>query len=153
MQSKFSYKLIALSMALLMFSSSIGFSMDVHFCGNELQSVNFFGTAKSCEMMKVEKVVNHECCETNQNDVEKCDNPIMEQGSCCHNETIVFESNGDSKSFDFSFEQIQQVVVLAVLFFPNFDLFELFAEKSNYIQYDPPLILKDISILHQVFRI
>ncbi|MFA7273777.1 MAG: hypothetical protein WC044_07900 [Crocinitomicaceae bacterium] len=144
---------MAAFMALLMFSSSIAFSMDVHFCGNELQSLNFFGTTKSCEMTKVDKVVNHSCCKESQNDVEKCDNPIMEQGSCCHNETIVLESNGDSKTFDFSFDQIQQVIVLAVILLPNFDLFELFTEKPNFVQYDPPIILKDISILHQVFRI
>ena len=43
---------MALFMAFLMFSSSIGFSMDVHFCENQIESVNFFGDAEPCEMMQ-----------------------------------------------------------------------------------------------------
>ena len=61
MNTKFSYRALAMFMAFLMFSSSIGFSMDIHYCGDELKSFSFFGDAEACEMMqpKQEKKSDH----------------------------------------------------------------------------------------------
>lgn len=155
MHKIFSYKLIALSMAFLMFSTSIGFSMDFHFCGDKLESISLFGRAEPCEMTQVkkEKITDHACCGAPKKEVKKCTNTSMENGSCCHHETLVLDNTGDIKAFDFSLEQVQQVIVLGVLFVPNFNLFEVSVEQPNYTHYRPPLISKDISILHQVFRI
>ena len=49
MNTKFSYRALAMFMAFLMFSSSIGFSMDIHYCGEELKSFSFFWRCRSLQ--------------------------------------------------------------------------------------------------------
>ena len=42
------YRIIALTMAFLMFFTSVGFTVDMHYCQGKLKTFNFFGKAKSC---------------------------------------------------------------------------------------------------------
>lgn len=46
------YRLIALSMALLMFATTLSFSIDMHYCNGELQSISLFGIAESCQVQQ-----------------------------------------------------------------------------------------------------
>ncbi len=142
-------------MAFLMFSTSIGFSMDMHYCGNNLESISFFGAAEKCEMAqpKLEIASEHACCSVSQKEVEGCNDSKIVNGNCCHDETMMVENNCELNSFDFSFEHVQQVIILGVLLFPNFNIFEISTEPVIYSYYIPPIISQDISILNQVFRI
>ena len=45
------YRFVALMMAFLMFFSSVGFAMDMHYCGGKIKSISFFGKAKNCHEM------------------------------------------------------------------------------------------------------
>ena len=56
------YRLIALMMAFLMFFTSAGFTMDMHYCGGELKSVSFFGKAKTCHDMAGENETPKKDC-------------------------------------------------------------------------------------------
>jgi len=155
MDTKFSYRALAMFMAFLMFSSSIGFSMDIHYCGDELKSFSFFGEAEVCEMMQPKKVKesNHSCCEAPKKEVKSCHNRETIKGNCCHNESLVIDNGGELETSDFSLEQFQQVLVAVIVLFPNVNLFKTASKQVNYAYYNPPPIIKDISILHQVFRI
>lgn len=42
------YRLFALSMAILMLCTSAGLAVDMHFCGGKLVSISFFGEADTC---------------------------------------------------------------------------------------------------------
>ena len=154
MNTKFSYRALAMFLALLMFSSSIGFSMDIHFCGNELKSYSIFGEAEACEMMQSKKEKEtHTCCEAPKKEIKTCHNREIASGKCCHNETFLLDSGGDFESTDFSLKQFQQVLVAIIMFAPNFDIFKTSNSVSNFAHYHSPPIIKDVSILHQVFRI
>lgn len=155
MKTKFSYRVLAMFMAFLMFSSSIGFSMDIHFCGDELKSFSFFGEAEACEMMQLKKLEesNHSCCETPKKEIKDCHNRETAKGNCCHNESLVIDNGGELETSDFSLEQFQQVLVAVIILFPNVDIFKTSSKHVNYAYHNPPPIIKDISILHQVFRI
>jgi hypothetical protein len=154
MDTKFSYRALAMFMAFLMFSSSIGFSMDIHYCGGELESFSFFGDAEPCEMMQPKQEKKSlSCCEAPKNEIKSCHNRETVKGNCCHNESLVIDNGGELEISDFSLEQFQQVLVAIIVLFPNVDLFKTSNKYVNYTHYIPPPITKDISILHQVFRI
>jgi hypothetical protein len=146
---------MALFMAFLMFSSSIGFSMDIHFCGNELKSFSFFGEAEPCEMMQVEQKneSTRSCCHSPKKEIKSCHNKEVTKGNCCHNERLVLDNGGEFESSNISIEQFQQVLFTVILFSKNFYLFETSKEQVTYAHYNPPPLIKDVSILHQVFRI
>ena len=152
MQNKFSYKTMALFMAFLMFSSSIGFSMDVHFCENQIESVNFFGDAEPCEMMQ-ESMKGHSCCEAPKKEIKSCHNKEMAKDNCCHNESFSLSNSGELETSSFSLVQFQQVITAIIVLFPNINVLKTLRKKANYAYYKPPPIIKDISILIQVFRI
>lgn len=142
-------------MAALMFSSSIGFSMDAHFCGNELKSLSLFGEAEACEMgqAKQEIVSNHSCCQASKLETTKCHNNIISNGNCCHNETLGLDNTGELEKTNFSKVQAQHVLLTAIALLPNFNFFATSTAQVNYTHYIPPPLIKEVSILHQVFRI
>lgn len=155
MNTKLSYRPIALLMAFLMFSSSIGFSMDFHFCGNELKTFSFFGDADVCEKMlvKQENESTHACCKAKEKATKSCHNNKLSKGDCCHNESIVFTISGEFESSDTPLELVQHSIVAVPVLFPNLDLFKTSSNQIDCAFYHPPPLTKDISILHQVFRI
>lgn len=142
-------------MAFLMFSTSIGFSMDAHVCGGKIESISFFGGIETCEMMQEKQEVenNHSCCDTPKKEIKSCHNKEEANDNCCHNETFVVGNSGELNTSTFSLIQFQQVITAVIVLFPNVDLFKLSIKRPNYAHYNPPPIIKDISILLQVFRI
>jgi hypothetical protein len=146
---------MAMFMAFLMFSSSIGLSMDIHFCGDELKSFSFLGEAEPCDMMKVKQEVKstHSCCESVNQVVEICHNEETLKGQCCHNESLLIENGGGIESNEVSIVQLQHVLITSIIFVPNFHLVENLCEKVKYTHYNPPPLIADVSILNQVFLI
>jgi hypothetical protein len=161
MKTKFSHRISAMLMAILMFTSSVGFSMDMHFCGNEIKSFSFFGKAEPCEMMQPkvekseEKVKEHACCHSSEKkEVVKleCGHEEM-KGICCHNETMTMLSGGELETPEVSIPEFQQALIAIIVFLPSFKIFETVNKVSDYAFYNPPPLIKDVSILNQVFRI
>ena len=77
-----------------------------------------------------------------------------EKKGCCDDETEYVKANDDqlAQSFEIGF---QHIPVLLAAFFVVFNL-ELPALDSNtlhYLTYKPPIVLDDISVLLQVFRL
>lgn len=145
-----------------MFTSSVGFSMDVHFCGNELKNFSFVGEAEACEMQDAQVVevkdaqVEHACCHAPKK-VEKvkeiCNHKEQAKGVCCHNETFEMIASGEIETSKISLPQFQQMLIAVIVLVPNINIFEVVSEPINYAFYNPPPLVKDVSILHQVFRI
>ena len=50
------YQFTALMLAFLMFFTSTGFAINVHYCQGELKSFSFFGKSKTCNEMADEVV-------------------------------------------------------------------------------------------------
>ena len=81
MNSKSIHRLTALTLAILMFCTSVGFSVDLHYCKGGLKSFSFFGEAPSCHTSK-KSCPHHESLQA-EDDSEKKD--------CCNNETAEFD--------------------------------------------------------------
>lgn len=154
----FSRKIAPLILIPLMLFSSIGFSLDMHFCGDELKSVGLFG-ATPCEM---EEAMNENqdisnlppCHQKMLNKVKKTSSKNgFNRGKCCHNESLDFEVNSDVESLQIQETDLTQVSAVIIYTAINLNLFQPKVQLEFYENYKPPLIDEDISVLHQVFRI
>ena len=134
-------------MALLIFTSSISFTLDMHYCQDKLVSISLFGKAKSC----YEKNQSSVCLDTDDN--KSLDSKAFKH-SCCHNESILFDqliadTNPPIATFQKDVNQINA--------FP-FQIYKQTLKRNHYnntsyLLYKPPLPSKDFTILHQVFMI
>ncbi len=86
-------------LAFVVLFTSTGYMVDMHYCQNELKSVSFFGEAESCHS----KEAMTECPNHKGMSMEQDDN------NCCHNETILMESDNDLLSMDFADLTVPQI--------------------------------------------
>ena len=88
---------LSLSLAALMFTSSVSFSMDMHLCQGHIKSVSFFGKAKSC--------YPNEQSDQCKNLLQTCDrhrgkNNSFSKKPCCVNASLFFQSLEYQASLD-----------------------------------------------------
>ena len=130
-------------MAFLVLVASTGFSMNAHFCQDQLKGVSFIGEAETCH----DKQANTKCHHAeNMTDTEK--------DNCCDNKQIVAE-NLDTEAI------AQQLVIqneIQIEFVAAFLSVFMFNElETNHLQhvpkYRPPILDRDLPVLHQVFLI
>jgi hypothetical protein len=147
-----SYRFFALTMAFLMFYSSVGFSIDIHYCQGKLKSFSLFGKAKTCyEMTKAVKT-SPQCQKLREQ--QSNDSCSISKKNCCENNTLHFQSDQDQQVQATEFivnQQLQQfIVAYIVVFFQN-----NFTEKnaSTLAFYKSPLIPRDIPVLFEAFLI
>ena len=147
------YRLVALMMAFLMFFTSVGFAMDMHYCGGELKSVSFFGKAKTCHDMAGdnETPMMKDCLHHKKMMAEK--KGCSEERNCCSNKTVHLQSdqNQEIQTNDFAvIKELKQFVIayVAVFFLSDFNIE---SDSASYSQYKSPLILRDIPVLTQSF--
>ena len=140
-------------MALLMLLSSTGFSMDVHYCQDQLKGISLFGKAKSCHE-KQEAPPCHQTkksCHHQEDGISKAD-----KDNCCHNETVVIEkSDLDATPTQKAASQDVQldfVAAFMAVYVFNFN-YSVRADYQPYAQYKPPLPDRDIQVLYQTFLI
>jgi hypothetical protein len=154
MNKKFTYRTLSLLMAFLVFTSSVSFAIDVHFCGGQIQSVNIFGEAKTCSMKEqsTETTSKHKCCEKKNEQASQC-KMKSEKKDCCHNEQFVFEQDNDLKPSVNSTVNLENINPVLVYVLVSQHLFEFDTKPTFYSYYDPPLLPQDILVQQQVFRI
>lgn len=147
------YRTIALIMTFLMFISSAGISMDMHFCGGALKSVSFFGKAKTChELAKSSPVPMMENCPHHKKLMaEKM--ACKEDRNCCSNKTVFLEPYQDQNIQIAEFVIPGQVKQFLIAWSAIFLLDDVLVEQDvvPYARYKPPLIRKDIPVLNQSF--
>ena len=148
--SSYTYRLIALTMAFLMLFSSVGFSIDMHYCQGKLKSFSFFGEAKNCHEMAKEKACPHHQKKIEQEATKTCS---IDKKDCCQNKTLHFQCHQDQQiqASDLVLSQLSQqfVVAFVAVFFKN--NFTETTAKSSYTHYKPPIIPRDISVLFESF--
>jgi hypothetical protein len=144
-------RIISLMMAILILVSSMGFSIDVHYCQGQIKSFSLFGKAESChqEVKKQHCTKHKKSCHaapSNQEKLSSC------KKDCCSNKTIIVESNDEARklqSLKLSQKQVEFVSVFVQVFFlVKTDLNKNIVPHLNYI---PPLLNKDIPVLIQSF--
>lgn len=135
-------------MALLIFFSSSGMSIDIHFCKGKVKRLNLFGEAKSCAQ------VNQELsnCHHSKNAISSCAVDGTHDG-CCNNQSFELDLDFDSGEVTaYSLTDVQIKFVKAFVLSYLGHLLPSHNQK-NYTNYYPPPLEQDITVLFQVFRL
>ena len=151
MRKSLPYRILAIFMAFLMFFSSTGFSMDIHYCQDELQTISLFGKAKSCFEMNdvIQPSMNVEVCLMDKDFTQ------VDRKKCCHNERLSIESLEFQELSKQKIPiEISVVKFLTTFIYTYINLFSIDTNHSNeYITYYPPILNPDIQVLFQSFLI
>lgn len=137
-------KIFAISLALILLVSNIGLTLATHFCG---------GQAVKNEIMLGH---NHLDCGVPHMEAPACESKLsahqhLKAHSCCENQYRILQVEDDFKS-----NLVQELNLdFALTFVQSFVAFALSAkiQKPQYANYSPPLLLRDIPVLNQVFII
>ena len=132
------HKVFAFTMAILLFASTLSWTVGKHYCMGRLMNVSLFEHAEDCGMDM------GEMSETAFSDENK---------SCCNDELVVIEGQDDLK-LSFEVISIDKQQFLAAYSLSYIYLLEGFVEQpvSQY-HYTPPLLVKDIQLLDEVYLI
>lgn len=136
-------KLLAISLALILLTSNIGLAMVTHYCG---------GQAVKSQLMIGS---NHlDCGMADMNMATEQDPEAIDYTSsgCCENQYQTFEIEDD---YQINLSQLSLNLDFVVAFVHSFWNVVLLSETEHpqYTNYSPPLLLRDIPLLHQVFII
>ena len=129
----------ALSLACLVLMSTMSFTINKHFCGEHLVSTSVILNAETCGMEKQMPVTETGCS--------------IQKKNCCKDEIQLVEGRDDLK-LDFSNIDLQQKVFITSFVITYLNLFEgLDTHTIPFKDYSPPLVVKDIQLLDEVFLI
>jgi hypothetical protein len=129
-------------LALLIFVSSTGFTINSHFCKDQLKDIRVFFKADDCYKKYYAQKTKKACHVKKQS----CEN------NCCKNTSEYYKLDLDQQlnSFDFkAFESPQLIATLWVIL--NFKLTITDSKSTDYLNYKPPLIVSDLPVDLQTF--
>lgn len=134
------YKISSILMALLVLFSSFSFTVHKHICGDVVADVSYIVEADSCGMeMNV--------CKNNNSSEQK-----IEKEPCCKNISEFIEGNSNEQQALQSLE-IQQAQFVIAFVDSYISLFNEAKAATFYNNYPPPLIVKNIYKLDEVYLI
>ncbi|PHI21214.1 hypothetical protein CEQ90_04120 [Lewinellaceae bacterium SD302] len=130
----------------MLFSSS-GVVFSKHYCQGELKSIAFFSEAESChDSKKARSCPFHPPVEEDKEEPTRKD--------CCEDESEIIKLDEDIEvpQFDLDLPEYQQLVAVLLV------TAELFSSGSDsktlhYLNYKPPLIVRDLPVSLQTFLI
>jgi len=141
-------KTISFLLALIVLLSTMSFSLDMHFCGDDLVGFSFSEKSEKIDacMMKGAMTKTSSSCKVMVMGMEM-------KMDCCNDVEVVVEGQDYLK---ISFEQrtIGQQLFIAYFFYDYRNLFE--GSEANSIPFkdrSPPPLVRDVQILHQTFLI
>jgi len=130
-------KIASLTMALLLLLSTVSWTVDKHLCMGRVMDVALFAKADDCGMNAAIEAMG----------------ATSDENHCCGDESFTVQGQDDLKiSFnDFSFDEQLFLVAFTHVYL---DLLPEVQERiySNE-HYPPPLLIKDIQLLHETFLI
>ncbi len=134
------HKIIAFILALVIFFSTLSFTVEKHVCMGEVTDVAYFTEADSCGMI-----------------ADECENmlpseTIIQKEKCCKDVHELIQGHQNEQQALQKLE-INQVEFILAFTYTYINLFEINNENTVYVNYTPPLVKKDIQILHQTFLI
>ena len=132
------HKTASLIMAIVVLCSTMSFTIEKHFCGDILVETAIFHKVEGCGM-EMEKTSIEGCAITKKN--------------CCSDEQEVIDGQDELQlSFDkMSFDQ-QTFMVSFIYSYSN--LFKgLYENETTYKDYKPPLVIKEIFKIDEMYLI
>tara|TARA_R110002049_G_scaffold88768_3_gene223798 strand:+ start:2708 stop:3124 length:417 start_codon:yes stop_codon:yes gene_type:complete len=132
-------KIISMTLALLVFATSMSYAVEMHFCAENLVDFSFFN--------------NSDTCAQSGND-EFLKNCAISEVPCCSSEQILIEGQDNLVKVNFEDLTYSQQLFLASFTYSYINLFEGLDRKSvPFVTYAPPLLVRDILVLDQTFLI
>src|SRR5690554_2973137 len=130
-------KISALLLSILVLFGSTSFTVSMHFCMEQMESIAFFKDAQECDMMTLTPTCHNEDDRTNG------DHGDSEE--CCEDRINLIEGQDEFKGA--SSVSLPNLQFFAVLY--TFSFFSLTPHLENYDHktYFPPIIERDIPIL------
>ena len=126
-------------LAFLVLLSTMSFAISEHYCGDEMVARSLFSKVESCGMDMQKQSQNEGCSVLKKN--------------CCTDVVKLIEGQDDLK-IDFSTLNFGQQLFIASFVYTYINLFEGLDKKAiSFNDYSPPLIVKDIQVLDNVFLI
>lgn len=131
-------KILSIILAFVLLFGTTSFSVDFHYCGEKLINISFTGKAEHCSNL-LKEMPPKKC---NMMDKSCCSDKKMVKEGIDNLQQVLFEL--DSNTFTF----------INVFFDSYINLFEGLEEHFiPFEKYTPPIILKDIQVLHETFLI
>ena len=130
--------IVSFSMALLVLTSTMSFTISEHYCGDELVDTSLFVKADTCGM---------------EMPVSQSNDTNFKTNGCCNDVVQVIEGQDDLKPTVVKLEFRQQIFLVAYAF--SYDALFVDVDKNSlpFQTYTPPLLVKDIQVLDAVFII
>lgn len=129
-------KSFSIFMAILLLCSTISFTIQKHFCGNELIDVAMFSKVDNCGMDMDTMMAS------------------IEKKHCCKEEIVIIKGQDKLKTTSFEDWHFDPQIVLASFVYSSINPFEGLPKRvSPHKDYSPPNLFADRQILHQVFII
>lgn len=132
-------KFIAFAMAVLLLASTTSWKVEKHFCMGHLIDVAFFLEADDCGMSVARNTDGEEV--------------TQDENSCCSEEVVFIDGQDDLKASYDAIDLKQQTFFVAFAYsylnFFNGPDVKIPPNKN----YPPPILIKDIQLLDQVFLI
>lgn len=137
--NQFLRKISAIFMAFVVLFSTMSFSISEHYCGEHLVDRGLFSKAESCGMELEKPSPNKDCS--------------IQKSNCCSDVVKQFEGQNELKP-DLSNLNLEQQLFISSFVYSYINLFE--GLEQNIIpfkNYTPPLLVKDIQVLDEVYLI
>lgn len=132
------HKIVSQIMAMIVLFSTMSFAVNLHYCGDKLVEMAIFHEVKGCGM-KMQNTSEERCSITKRN--------------CCNDKQLV--QNGQDE-LQLSIDKIafDQQLFITSFVYTYINLFE--GLKEHFVPFDhysPPLVLKDIQKIDEVYLI
>ncbi|MEE3999609.1 hypothetical protein V1T75_04590 [Tenacibaculum sp. FZY0031] len=134
------HKIASIVMTFVVLLSTMSFTVNSHFCGDMLVDTSYFVKAESCGMDMKQESKPKECSVIKKN--------------CCQDIASVVEGQDTLKHTSFDQLSFDQQVFIASFYYSYINLFEGIHDKViPFKDYTPPLVIKDIQLLDEVYLI
>ncbi len=135
-----SHKIMASFMAVVVLVTTTSFTINMHYCGDDLVDFSFVRQVKTCGMEKGQTTLG-------------CQKLDAKKKSCCSDKQLVVEGQDDFKS-TLSILNFEQQVFVASFVYSYLSLFQgIESLKVPFVDYPPPFLEKNVQVLHQTFLI
>ncbi|MFS4494381.1 HYC_CC_PP family protein [Maribacter sp. 2308TA10-17] len=133
------HKITSITMALLLLLSTVSWKVEKHYCMGRLMDVALFTDVDTCGM-------DMSMSETEENLAET-------ENSCCDDEVVFVEGQDDLKISFNDLDIKQQSFLVAFTITYLLSLQDVKEQPVPHEQYPPPILVKDIQLLDEVFLI
>ena len=134
----FIYRSTALLLAFLVVFSTLSFTIEKHFCGDNLIDISLFANAKTCGM---------------ESTTGSCESQSIKK-SCCKDEIKLVKGQDQLKVNTSDDLKSQQQFFLLTYFYSYVSLYESLPKKIiPNKNYSPPNLVRNIQVLDEVYLI